>query len=211
MDRMKEYPTLTALMTGREPGSVKAQSFATMASWFRPLSTTIDGNWRVMFADGDVGLLKDDGPWLIVSEDARLVSQLLDALEAAERGMNRLRVAYDVYTDVGLRADLRIADGWIKTATFERDTARAQVETLTAQLKTAHRGLTDLIDEGIGNNYTGKIHALQTENAKLRAVVEAAKILAKELKGSVPADIVGNAGAEMIDDLGNALAALEEK
>lgn len=102
MDRLKEYPTLTALMAGREPGSVKVQSFATMASWFRPLSTTIDGNWRVMFADGDVGLLKDDGPWLLVSEDdptldtmrLEIAARVLAGLHASDTHRIKGRYAY---------------------------------------------------------------------------------------------------------------------
>ncbi len=43
----------------------------------------------------------------------------------------------------------------------------------------------------------------------LIAVAKAAKEIARELKGSVPSDIVGNAGAEMIEDLIASLAALE--
>lgn len=38
---------------------------------------------------------------------------------------------------------------------------------LERQLKTAHRAVTDLIDKDIGNNYTGKIHALEARTKVL--------------------------------------------
>lgn len=75
---MKEYPTLTALMAGREPGSVKALSALKRErgrsdDWFRPgrLAADSDGLWYGMAHTGrETIALDSEGPWLLVSEDA---------------------------------------------------------------------------------------------------------------------------------------------
>jgi hypothetical protein len=50
---------------------------------------------------------------------------------------------------------------------------------------------------------------LANNASALLKVASEAQELYRELKGSTPADIVGNGGAEMIEDLGKALAALD--
>lgn len=78
-----EYPTLTALMAGREPGSVKVRTPAYKpGEWERPLRRN-GLIWSVAGEDGRVYDTTDDGPWLIVSEDSPALDTL--RLEIAAR------------------------------------------------------------------------------------------------------------------------------
>lgn len=66
---MKEYPTLTALMQGREPGSVKVRKLSWLRHWVRPGTQSESGKWNALDNVGNVVQVEDDGPWLLVSED----------------------------------------------------------------------------------------------------------------------------------------------
>lgn len=68
---MKEYPTLTALMQGREPGSVKVRGTQSEpGAWFRPgCQTTGREYFNALMAVGTTAWVPDKGPWLIVEDD----------------------------------------------------------------------------------------------------------------------------------------------
>lgn len=95
---LKEYPTLTALMAGREPGSVKVR-IATWHSkeWCRPLRKRPDGDWFVMWCEGDRVVVSDESPWLLVSEDApaldtlrlQIAGQLIAALHSGHATLGK--------------------------------------------------------------------------------------------------------------------------
>lgn len=96
---MTEYPTLTALMEGREPGSVKVrQPGWDDGDWFRPGARRIDHKWIGMDQAGQPAISPDEtadnGPWLIVSEDPpaldtlrlEIAATILSGLHAAPAG-----------------------------------------------------------------------------------------------------------------------------
>ena len=81
---MQEYPTLTALMSGREPGSVKVRAdyWPGTAIWVSPLKESVNQDyWDCFTESGDVRRFPNKGPWLLVSEDASALAEA-DALMA---------------------------------------------------------------------------------------------------------------------------------
>lgn len=88
-----EYPTLTALMAGREAGSVKARRIGwTDDLWFRPGRLLHAGPWLGLNSNGDIAKWSDaSGPWLLVSEDAPALNTL--RLEVAARVLAAMHVS----------------------------------------------------------------------------------------------------------------------
>lgn len=76
-----EYPTLTALMAGREPGSVKvclANIVPSDADTFRVGRLNSDGTRDALDSMGFCACVYDKGPWLLVSEDAPAIELRLE-------------------------------------------------------------------------------------------------------------------------------------
>ena len=73
-----EYPTLTALMAGREPGSVKARRESwPVTTWVRVGRLDAHGLRVAIDSDGYYrSVIDHDGPWLLVSEDAPALDTL---------------------------------------------------------------------------------------------------------------------------------------
>lgn len=75
---MKEYPTLTALMAGREPGSVKVRGVGDdTVAWFRPGGPATGHEFfYAITAGGGSAWIPDKGPWLLVSDEAQKLDTL---------------------------------------------------------------------------------------------------------------------------------------
>lgn len=83
---LKEYATLTELMRGREPGSVKvrlSRKDAADEDTFRVGRLNPDGSRPALDALGHPWTVSDQGPWFLVSEDAPATDTL--RLEIAAR------------------------------------------------------------------------------------------------------------------------------